>query len=95
MTWSENKTAEEQLIEPQASRSARINPRSAGLVAYGLALLAGFYGASLASNAYHKVCEKEVTWAAINAPQDVGFALIIIVAVILPACSPAAGFWLE
>lgn len=81
---SENKTAGEQLTEPQASRSARISPRLGGLLAYGFALLVGLYGASLASNAYHKVCEKEVTWAATDPLQAVGFALIVIVVVILP-----------
>jgi hypothetical protein len=47
-------------------------------------VLAGFYGASLASNAYHQVCEKEVTWAATDPHREVGFVLIMIVVVMLP-----------
>jgi hypothetical protein len=65
-------------------RGARISPRLGGLLAYGLALLVGFYGASLASDAYHKVCEKEATWVATDPLQAVGFALIMVVVVILP-----------
>lgn len=74
----------EQRIEPQASRGEPINPRLGGVLAYGLALLVGFYGASLASSAYYKVCEKEVSWAAPDPLREVGFALIIIVVVMLP-----------
>lgn len=76
---------EEKLTQPPAARGARFNPRLGGLLAYSLAVLVGFYAASLTSNAYHEACKEEVVFAAVVDPlRDVGIALIMIVVILLP-----------
>jgi uncharacterized protein (DUF983 family) len=55
-----------------------------GVLAYGLAVIVSLYGASLASDAYHSACAKEVTWAAADPFQGFGYVLIAIVVIIFP-----------
>jgi hypothetical protein len=84
VTSSENKAAEDQPTQPYAARGGWFSPRLGGVLAYGFAVLVVLYGASLASDAYHRACAKEATWAAADPLQGVGFVLIAIVVIIFP-----------
>jgi uncharacterized protein (DUF983 family) len=84
VTSSENKTAREQPTQPYAARDGWFSPRLGGVLAYGFAVFVVLYGASLASNAYHRACAKEVTWAAADPFKGAGFVLIAIVVIIFP-----------
>jgi hypothetical protein len=76
---------EEKQTQPPTTQGAGFNPRLGGLVAYSLAVLVGFYAASLTSTAYHEACKAEVVFAAgVNPLQDVGIGLITILAILLP-----------
>jgi hypothetical protein len=84
LTSSENKAAEEPPTQPHAAGGTRSKPRLGGLLAYSFAILVGLYGASLVSDAYHKACANDVTWAAADPFRGFGFVLIAIVVIILP-----------